>query len=610
MSAYRVHGCRDYRARLDGILDGVAPLKSHQEVEAHAEDCRVCADELRRALEVRRWIDSTPEPELASQAEDVFIRGVLDRIESLEPAAGASRVMRPAATAIRWGSRAAVAMAAAAVALWFFPSGDLPQNAVDQEVARAVEPSVVGPTETVAQEATPAYATLPEPAAIDRLAFASALAELQAASYRPGADFNSRDWFDPITLEFGSEGAVRGARAILRDPKAADLAPLAARLLGTRADLRDRRLLTETLSVTGMAGTLALAERGSNGVEILWRLASAESEESAEAAVGALAARALMRCSQAGRLVLGPSLDLSANTPLAAELIAASGAGGAARLLDLYLSGGEPEWLEAWTTTPDRDDSLEARLRNRSRRRDSSESGRMLAAVERARFSGGLAFVLTALEDGDMRAPSVLAALPGTEPFMALLGAAGEGRLRPIAEDAAWGEIAGHRSEDLLAWILDPLDIRGQRADAVIPRLAMIVEERPAARRLLALMSLEQAPSVHNRTRALLYAVDGLGDEPGDEEGDEVLFDGPIQGALVELTGADDARLAAAAWIACRRMGQPTLAASSEISRALDRAGTGAVHHLRIVRAIERARASASRRGPSRSQARSNARSN
>lgn len=582
--------CRKYRGDLDSVLDGVASVDVRHRVEVHAEQCPACAMSLRGAVELRRWIDSAPEPEPGDGAEESFVRGVFDRIDGMDRI---QPVDRERSRLTRWGlPLGAVAAGCLAVTVVRGSRGDRPS--VDDvpkfEVARAhPEVSAVpDPVESIAAPAAP-QTYLEEPIPVDRVAFEKALGAIRSGAFLPDADLESRGLFSSLHDQFGTDGAHRGARAILRDEEPHGLAPLAARLLGPRADLGDRRLLARTLPLTGLAGALALAERGPSGLALLWDLAcdGSESGDSNRR----WAARALLLRAQAGEDPLRAPLDVSRNAPLAADLISASGESASSRLLELFLGDGRVEWLDAWATTPGRDASLAEALESSGRSPSGQGRERLLTAIERARFAPGRGLVIAAMEDGDRGAAAILGALPGRESVEGLMLAVRGGKLRTEVEDLAWAQLAAEQPGVLLDLMCEPRGVVQDAPELILSSLALIAGDHSEALRLLVAAGIEEALVLELRTRALLLAV-----ESAHGSASASVLSSASRAGLHRLTVSEYVPLAAAAWLVCARVGDLPPTANEELLRTLERPATGAVLHLRVTRALERARARRIRR--------------
>ncbi|QDV07927.1 hypothetical protein Poly30_34630 [Planctomycetes bacterium Poly30] len=604
MTAARLRGCRAYRGPLDEIFDGLASMETRHAVEAHAETCSVCAVELRASQGVRRWIDSSPEAEPHAEAEEAFVRDVFGRIDAME---SGSPPTRESIGKRSWTWRlvtaatvtAATVAAAAALLLLMRPE----KRALEPSSSTDIPDAISARTEVpVAVRQAAVEQTLPDPAPVDLAALEAALRGLTADSIRPEADLRTRVGLAPITERFGFDAAQRGARAVLTNVDRVELHPVAARLLGPRADLRDRRLLLRTLSTTGLAGALALAERGPSGLVCLWDLAASDSPDDEELRL--LAVRALKFRSEAGEDPLPSPLDPTRHPAVAAELIAASGEGAAARLLDLFLADGREEWMNAWLTTSERDRALAAVLRGQPTRnqprnqpsgqrsgRAGDQTLRKLLAIEAAHHAPGLDFVIQALECGERSAAATLASLPGRAPAAALLVASCAGHLSSEIEDLAWSSLATAQPYALLDLMLESHGAVQDPAATVISSLALILEACPDARRVLVLAGLEPELTEADRTRALSLAFDADADV---EWG--TLLDASTRARLRELTASGEAPLAAASWMACDRLGELPPEADPDILRALARKSTGSVRHLRVTRAIEKARSRSSNR--------------
>ena len=620
--------CRPYRQGIDDLIDGVDSVESRERLSIHAEGCAPCAADLARATELRRLIDSAEEPEISAASEALFIESVMAGMDDSQPLRLVPRTRTLA------GLRVASALAAAATAVFLLrPSGD-PAPAVTALEVSAREVSALGISEQGTSEPTApaeplAHSTAGAPAArseapkvatelaleraaetktaslefdageasgsMDRDGFQGLLdAASESCSFDPHSDLDSAPWIAALAVAAKAEGnshgtVLRGARELLRGDAASPSAPLAARILGKRADLRDRRLLTSTLDRTGTAGAIALCERGSIGVHLLWKAAAATGEDAMAHEVQRAIEQALVRWNADGPATLTDDLDLSLNVPLATTLLAQSGTGAAKRLLGQYLEHGDARWRDAWLNAPLSEEALEDALRRRGQSTTGLHADRMLMAIEHSAFAPGLGFTVEALSAGNAAAAHALAALPGQEPLVALMGLGRAGRLQPKCEDLAWGLFADRRSEAVVAFASRAGVDAADRAKFTLTRLALVVDAEPAARRSLLELGLCAELLTEHRVRALLLAFEGHAQSFDSSAVPELVP------ALRSLTEAHESELAAAAWIALWHLDRETVLLESPLSSTLARHGSLAVQHLRVVREVRRARASESR---------------
>ncbi len=596
--------CRDQRRTLDAIVDGCETAHAREGLEQHATVCSRCATELERATSLRRLIESAPEAEMDASSEDDFILSVMGRLE--EPGAEVPQVpvLRRRGP---WIMAIGGAAAAAALLTLTGPSAQEVRSTQAPNPSQATITAHEGPAAPVAQvgdrEPVRQGHTHPgfevESSRVDLAPgeFASAIrAASLAVAFDPTHDLDGGPFVAALVEALGSAphveaAAIRSARELLRTDAGSPLAPLAARLLGPRADLRGRRLLEGTLSKTGLAGALALGERGRSGVESLWRLAAGSEFPAAEGqsveaqATRTFAEQGLERLGAAGHDLHLSAIDLERHLALAARIIGASGSGASATLLERFLDDGHIEWLDAWESTEDREPSLDAVLRQRTSQPDTSTIERTLLAIERIEFADGLDFTVAALELGVREAPSTLASLPGDAPLHALLGVSQAGQLRLEVEDLAWSAMVQRRSADLVDLVVAGPGDPAERADFIVSRLALITERTPAARRTLVRVGLEDSLTVETRVRALLLALEG-----DDGQTAAVLQAPMLITELGALTESAETALAAAAWMVLHRIDAVGTQLSERALRALLRPSTHSVMHLRVTRALDKDR--------------------
>lgn len=593
--------CRSHRRAMLDLIDGVDSVEERERLVAHAEGCGRCFTELTRARELRRRIDSADEPEISAASEAAFIEQVMlgiDAAESQRTQRHPAGIRRPLPFARPLG---AVALAAAAAAAFFmlYPR-------TERTPARAPEIAVAAPEEMAQAEPQPRMSVAPSLAfgastpSIEQADFVRLLEAASSANpFDPKGDVDSEAWLAALQAAAMHEGVSHGtltkaARRLLRRDVDSPFALLAARLLGPRADLRDRRLLIETLPRTGSAGAFALCERGDAGFKLLWKSATeSHGREGSAAATQQSIEQALIQWGASGHPALLDDVDLSLNVPLASTLIAQTGRFAARRLLEQFLSNGDPRWLDPWQAASRNSEDLSDFFEGTAWGPRNLRAKRLLTAVEHAAFAPGLDFAVEALSQG--AGAAALVALPGDEALAALMNAARAGLLRSGAEDRAWALFAQERSDDIVAFAIEKGAMGAERAAFVLSRLAVVAASHPAARWTLVELGLCAELETEDRVRALLLATEAGPAEEDDLEAEREHLGAPFGPRLDALTDSPEAELGAAAYLALWYLIGEDALTDSPLSKTLSRSGTLAVQHLRVVRELQRTRAVAAR---------------
>ena len=297
--------CRAWRETLRDLVDGHASVESVAAVERHAKTCAGCNAELEVARRMRGLFDGASEGELTRAGEDSFIESVFAQIDAGAEPQGAAEALPPLRRAPRRVAAlsAASLVLAAAAALLLLLRGDAVRPPAPQEspgIAQradiaAADETAPGDVERAAPALTGADRVLvlgDERAQLDIERFS---ADLESAVVATGFDAARSADLRALLLELGSVDSAdlaRGARGVLRGDGPVSLRGAAARLLGPRADARDRSMIRTELDSLGLAAARALLDGGDRGVALLWSAAQRSGEQGAVALDALIAASA------------------------------------------------------------------------------------------------------------------------------------------------------------------------------------------------------------------------------------------------------------------------------------------------------------------------------
>ena len=558
--------CRKSRPALDAIFDGCATQSQESAVRAHADVCEACASTLEQAYTYRAMLDELGEAEITRRNEDAFVGAVFASIDAErgEPVRvhKFGRVWAAAAAALVIGLVGwRFSGAAGADRTRSTPESDGAASGV--EARAAATPDVSGDESS----GTEGESVVPESSV-----FANALrAAATNTGFVPDTQCEPALFIEELrTLFRGDE--VHAAREILRAGEH-EVRALAARVLGPRADARDRHRLKELTRGGERGAAWALVDRRAKGVRELWDVAARTDTTNETGQRSAQLSRAvLLEAATAGRLVGVVDLDAAADPAFAALLIERAVEDPAQEFMDRWLTTGEVAWLDAWATRSDRANALADVARSlpgRSRR-----SERLLSAIERSGDPSYTDVVVTALRDGRAGASAALASLQGAAPVEALFGLTRLGVLSGPFEESAWEAMVAAGAARVTAFVGDVDDDARLAIEAVL-RFTEDGLEAESQSMLLAL-ALRNTLRSETRTDALLALAD-----PGPTS--------PVEHAaqaLAELTGSDDVRLASAAWLARRRFEESSDDWPPFVTQAFARGGSVPVQHARLARAL------------------------
>ena len=254
--------CRAWRETLRDLVDGHASVESVAAVERHAETCAGCNAELEVARRMRGLFDGASEGELTRAGEDSFIESVFAQIDAGAEPQGAAEALR-----LRRAPRRVAALSAAslvltaAAALLLLLRGDAVRPPAPQESPRIAQRADIAAADETAPGDVERRAGAPgadrvlvlgdERAQLDIERFS---ADLESAVVATGFDAARSADLRALLLELGSLDSAdlaRGARGVLRGDGPVSLRGAAARLLGPRADARDRSMIRTELDSLG-----------------------------------------------------------------------------------------------------------------------------------------------------------------------------------------------------------------------------------------------------------------------------------------------------------------------------------------------------------------------
>lgn len=577
--------CRQWREPLRELVDGHASLESVAAIERHAETCAGCAAELEVSRSIRGLLGGASEGELTRAGEDSFIESVFAQIDAGAEPRSAAEALPPRRRAPR--SVAALGatslVLAAAAALLLLLRGDAVRPPAPQEspaIAQragiaAADETAPGDSERAAPALKGADRVLVLGGERGRLDIVRFSADLESAVLASGFDAARSADLRALLLELGSLDSAdlaRGARGVLRGDGPVSLRGAAARLLGPRADARDRALIQTELDSLGLAAAQALLDGGDRGVALLWSAAQKSGKQ------GAVALDALIAASATGDVDPLDAMPEGTDASIAARVAVAAPAREASEFLRRFQATGDTPWLDAWATCDDAEEALARQLR-RDTSRDTARA-RLVRATSVRPVSAALPLVMEALLDGDRIAPDALAALLPLGGAEALIGATASGRLQPGVEDAAWRAAIGTNADIMLEAAL---------------------REGAAAVLLSAAVRAFEAGTSDDHTRLLLVRLAARANDDRDlcTRVDSLLHlaaIGPVGGppapALLEelapLRQDPGPRVAAAAWMAWHALGGEFLSAPAAIQTALRRGGLPTALHARLTRAVDR----------------------
>lgn len=574
--------CRAWREPLRELVDGHASLESVAAVERHAENCAGCAAELDVLRRMRGLLDGASEGELTRAGEDSFIESVFARIDAEAAPSDAIPTLRRAPRRVAALGAASLVLAAAA-ALFLLVQGDVPRtHAPEESAAAAPRADIASASETAPgddERPGPAFAGTDRAFVLgderDQVDVERFSADLDSAILAAGFDAAHSADLQPLLLELGSPDSAdvaRGARVVLRGDGPALLRGAAARLLGPRADARDRALIRGELESLGLAAARALLDGGERGVALLWN-ASQKS-----GAQGAVALDALIAASATGRADPLDAMPPGTDASIAARVAVADPAREASDLLGRFQATGDKPWLDAWATRDDAEEAL-ARQLGRGASRGTARA-RLVRASSVRPVGAALPLVMDALLDGDGAAPDALAALLPLGGAEALIGATASGRLQPDVEDAAWRAAIGADAGLMLEAAL-----QGDAAAVLVSATARAFEigtsEGDAGLLLVRLAARASGDrALRPRIDALLHLA-AIGPVSGPVAPE-------LLGELAPLRQDPAPRVAAAAWMAWHALGGEFLDAPSAVRTALRRGGLPTALHARLTRAIGR----------------------
>ena len=577
--------CRQWREPLRELVDGHASLESVAAIERHAETCAGCAAELEASRRMRSLFDGASEGELTRAGEDSFIESVFAQIDAGAAPRSAFEALPPRRRAPRRVAAlgAASIVLAAAAALLLLLRGDAVRPPAPQEspaIAEradiaAADETAPGDVERAAPALTGAGRVLVLGGERGQLDIERFSADLESAVVATGFDAARTADLRALLLELGSLDSAdlaRGARGVLRGDGPVSLRGAAARLLGPRADARDRALIGTELDSLGLAAARALLDGGDRGVALLWSAAQRSGEQSA------VAVDALIAASTTGDVDPLDAMPEGTDASIAARVAVADPAREASEFLRRFQATGETPWLDAWATRDDAEEALARQVR-RDASRDSARA-RLVRATSLRPISVALPLVMDALLDGDQAAPDALAALLPLGGAEALIGATASGRVQPGVEDAAWRAAIGANADLMLevalreggAAVLVSATVRAFEAGTSDDD-AMLLLVRLAAR-------ASGDRDLCTRVDSLLHLA-AIGPVGGP----------PVPALLEELAPLrlDPApRVAAAAWMAWHALGGEFLSAPAAIQTALRRGGLPTALHARLTRAVDR----------------------
>ena len=577
--------CRQWREPLRELVDGHASLESVAAIERHAEICAGCAAELEVSRRMRGLLDGASEGELTRAGEDSFIESVLAQIDAGAEPPSAAEALPPRRRASRRVAAlgAASLVLAAAAALLLLMRGDAVRPPAPQESPAIPQRTDIAAADETApddiERAAPALTGSDRVLVLGgergQLDIERFSADLESAVLATGFDAARSSGLQPLLLELeglDSADLARGARGVLRGDGPVSLRGAAARLLGPRADARDRALIGTELGSLGLAAARALLDGGERGVALLWSAAQKSGEP------GTVALDALIAASATGDVDPLDAMPSGTNASIAARVAVADPAREASEFLRRFQATGDTPWLDAWATRDDAEEAL-ARLVRRDASRDTARA-RLVRATSIRPVSAALPVVMDALQDGDQAAPDALAALLPFGGARALIGATVSGRLQPGVEDAAWRAAIGANADLMLEAAL-----REGAAAALVSATVRAFEAETTgddARLLLVKLAARASGdrALRPRIEALLHlaAIGPVGGPPAPALLDEL--------APLRLDPAP--RVAAAAWMAWHALGGEFLSAPAAIQTALRRGGLPTALHARLTRAVDR----------------------
>lgn len=577
--------CRQWREPLRELVDGHASLESVAAIERHAETCAGCAAELEASRRMRGLLDGASEGELTRAGEDSFIESVFAQIDAGAQPLGVIEALpaRPRTPRRVAALGAASLVLAAAAALLLLLRGEAVRPPAPQEApAMAQRTEIAAANETTPVDVERAASALIEADRVlvlggerGQLDIERFSADLESAVLATGFDAARSADLQPLLRELGSLDSAdlaRGARGVLRGDGPVSLRGAAARLLGPRADARDRALIKTELDSLELAAARALLDGGDRGVALLWSVAQKSGEQ------GAVALDALIAASATGDVDPLGAMPEGTDASIAARVAVADPAREASEFLRRFQATGNTPWLDAWATRDDAEEALARQVR-RDASRDSARA-RLVRATSVRPAGAALPLVMDALLDGDQAAPDALAALLPLGGAEALIGATASGRLQPGVEDAAWRAAIGANADLMLEAAL-----REGAAAVLVSATVRAFEARTSdddARLLLVRLAARASGDrvLRPRIDALLHlaAVGPVGGPPAPALLDE----------LAPLRKDPAPRVAAAAWMAWHALGGECLSAPASIQTALRRGGLPTALHARLTRAVDR----------------------
>lgn len=588
--------CRRSRPALDAIFDGRASEAQESALRAHTDVCEACSVELARTNAYRAMLDTLGEAEITRRNEDVFVASVFASIDADEPVA--ERVL----TRGRVLAVAASLLVAASPLVVRLVGSSLTDTPDDGGAAR--NETSGGTSEPVSVAIAPVPADVVPPLApasqgpvdgrtpVDVASFARAL-ETAAATTGFAADAPGRAarFIEELRSIYDGD-EVRAARKVVRTDEHESLG-LAARVLGPRADARDRRRLVALTRGGERSAAWALVDRRSKGIAALWDVAlqdvAALEESEAERAHRSLemVRAVLLDAAEAGRIAGLDGLDVSAAPEFAVHLIERVSEDPAREFMDRWLASGDVRWLDAWSVRDDREGALIAvtgDLATPGRRAE-----RVLRAIERSGDPVHLDLVVRALRDGVSGASVALAALRGDEAVEALFGLTRLGVLSESREERAWNQLVASDPGRVASYIGDADSDARVAIESVVRFTDGQLDE--TSETLLFELAGRRALRAETRTAAFLALAElapagGAAPTPRAKN---------AAAALARSIDSEELRLAAAAWLVRIRFRPPSEPDDDRppfIARAIARGGSVSVQHLRFARALRAERSS------------------
>lgn len=590
MTAPLERACKASRDALDAVTDGRADFGVRDGLERHAASCAPCARELSEALLLRRLLETLSEPEATRIGEDAFVEAIMNRIDG--PAS--VKTGRPSPLLLVGAAVAVAAAAALIVAIWSSFDSVAPSNAARDESVAAAPAGDAPPAFTKEAESDrTAPHTAPEPLPVppDLVVFRAALSGAALATGFAHEDTVSVSVFSREVSSRYDGDLAPAARALLFESETTDFTRLAARLLGPRADARDRRLLLQSMERCGAASAWALVDRGRTGTTELWRLATAPAPDALKPAPvqtdRATARKVLLEAAELGRLDRGFPRAIQRDPALAAALTSVSKGGAADRLLDEFLRSGDAAWFDAWVAHDDRAGALGTAIKQHTPRRTTRvRCARLIRAIGAVAPTddAALALVVDGLDRGIAESAPALARLDGPDPARALLDASHFGLLKDHVEDAAWRAMIDADSDRLLAALFEDESSTNEYCSTLYSAVLRISSDGLNAGTRAVLIGLATRESVDASIRARTLIL--LAASPAENE----LVNARTREALSDLRRHDAPSVAAGAWLAWVSHGGVPDESFASLHSALAEEGILAARHSRLTRSIRRGR--------------------